>query len=89
MVVLNFSKAKQSISMTAMQMGPKVNVTATGSGLKGAPSRSRCQHHHHGQRQSAEQVLESDGDTDYPTPKQRTLRSLGTSEAARRRAVQT
>lgn len=80
MVVLNFSKAKQSISLTAMQMGPKVNVTATGSGLKGAPvavvaSNTTTTD----SAKSAEQVLESDGDTDYPTPKQRTLRSLGTS----------
>jgi hypothetical protein len=80
MVVLNFSKAKQSISMTAMQMGPKVNVTATGSGLKGVPVAAvATTTTTTGNAKSAEQVLESDGDTDYPTPKQRTLRSLGTS----------
>ncbi len=45
MVVLNFSKAKQSISLTAMQMGPKVSVTATGSGLKGVPVAAVATHH--------------------------------------------
>ncbi|WP_262049244.1 hypothetical protein [Bradyrhizobium sp. Bra78] len=33
MAVLEFSKSGKSISMTVMQMGPKVNVSATGSGL--------------------------------------------------------
>ncbi|KAA0078022.1 hypothetical protein [Tardiphaga sp. P9-11] len=80
MVVLNFSKAKQSMSLTAMQMGPKVNVTATGSGLKGAPVAAVASNTNTtDSAKSVEQVLESDGDTDYPTPKQRTLRSLGTS----------
>lgn len=79
MVVLNFSKAKQSISMTALQMGPKVNVTATGSGLKGAPVAAVVSNTTTGNTKSVEQVLESDGDADYPTPKQRTSRSLGTS----------
>lgn len=80
MVVLNFSKTKQSISMTAMQMGPKVNVTATGSGLKGAPVAAVASNTTTADNaKSVEQVLESDGDTDYPTPKQRTLRSLSTS----------
>jgi hypothetical protein len=80
MVVMNFSKAKQSISLTAMQMGPKVNVTATGSGLKstgvaakaGSPTTT-------GNAKSTEEVLESDGDAAYPTPKQHTLRALGTA----------
>ncbi|OKO73578.1 hypothetical protein [Bradyrhizobium sp. AS23.2] len=33
MVVMEFSKGGKSISMTVMQMGPKVNVSANGSGL--------------------------------------------------------
>jgi len=33
MAVMEFSKGGKSISMTVMQMGPKVNVTADGSGL--------------------------------------------------------
>lgn len=40
MVVLNFSKARKSISFTIMQMGPKTNVTAHGSGLKEAVAKS-------------------------------------------------
>jgi hypothetical protein len=81
MVVLNFSKAGQTISLTAMQMGPQANVTATGSGVKGAPvaATGNTATATTGNAKSAEQVLESDGDSDYPTPKQRTLRSLGTS----------
>ena len=33
MAVMEFSKGGKSISMTVMQMGPKVNVSANGSGL--------------------------------------------------------
>ena len=33
MVVMEFSKAGKKLSFTAMQLGPKVNVTADGSGL--------------------------------------------------------
>ncbi|MBR0744294.1 hypothetical protein JQ582_10175 [Bradyrhizobium japonicum] len=33
MAVMEFSKAGKSISMTVMQMGPKVNVSANGTGL--------------------------------------------------------
>ena len=33
MVVMEFSKGGKAISFTAMQMGPKVNVSADGSGL--------------------------------------------------------
>ncbi|MCK1409064.1 hypothetical protein [Bradyrhizobium sp. 76] len=33
MAVMEFSKSGKSISMTVMQMGPKVNVSANGSGL--------------------------------------------------------
>ncbi|WP_314954328.1 hypothetical protein [Bradyrhizobium cosmicum] len=33
MAVMSFSKSGKSISMTVMQMGPKVNVSANGSGL--------------------------------------------------------
>src|SRR6185369_2753257 len=34
MVVLEFSKGRDRIEITAMQMGPTVNVSASGSGLK-------------------------------------------------------
>jgi hypothetical protein len=36
MVVLNFTKGRDAVSFTIMQMGPKANVSANGSGLKGA-----------------------------------------------------
>jgi hypothetical protein len=80
MVVMNFSKGKQSISLTAMQMGPKVNVTATGSGLEGTPVVANANTTSTtGNAKTIEPVLESDGDPAYPTPKQHTLRSLGTA----------
>jgi hypothetical protein len=40
MAVMEFSKGGKSISMTVMQMGPKVNVSANGSGLIVAESKS-------------------------------------------------
>jgi hypothetical protein len=36
MVVLNFTKAGKPVSFTIMKMGPKTNVTADGTALKGA-----------------------------------------------------
>ena len=36
MVVLNFSKARKSVSFTIMRMGNKTNVSAEGSGLTAA-----------------------------------------------------
>jgi hypothetical protein len=43
MVVLEFSKAGKKLSFTVMQMGPKVNVTAEGSGLVTAAAKSAAQ----------------------------------------------
>ena len=40
MVVLNFSKARKSISFTIMRMGNKTNVAADGSGLKVATAKA-------------------------------------------------
>ncbi len=43
MVVLEFSKAGKKLSFTVMQMGPKVNVTAEGSGLVTAEAKPAAQ----------------------------------------------
>ncbi len=40
MVMLNFSKARQSVSFTVLRMGAKTNVTATGSALKAASAKT-------------------------------------------------
>ena len=40
MVVVQFTKSGKQISFTVMQMGPKVNVTAEGSGLVMADAKS-------------------------------------------------
>lgn len=42
MVVLDFSKGSQSISLTIMQMGPKAKVTAHGSGLVVADAKPKA-----------------------------------------------
>ena len=39
-VMLNFSKARQSVSFTVLRMGAKTSVTATGSALKAASAKS-------------------------------------------------
>jgi hypothetical protein len=40
MVVLNFSKARKTVSLTIMKMGAKTNVSAEGSALEGAAANS-------------------------------------------------
>ena len=42
MVVMKFSKGGKALSFTAMQMGPKVNVSAGGSGLVMAAAKSEA-----------------------------------------------
>jgi hypothetical protein len=77
LVVLEFSKGQQRISFTAIQLGPKVNVRATGSGLKtsavaaAAPSAAS----------GAAPVLEAEDDSGLPVPKQHTMSSVGASKA--------
>ena len=50
MAVMEFSKGGKSISMTVMQMGPKVNVSADGSGLDDGRGQSCVQGQAGGQR---------------------------------------
>jgi hypothetical protein len=42
MVVLNFTKSGKSVAFTIMQMGPKTNVSATGSGLAGGAKKAEA-----------------------------------------------
>lgn len=69
MAVLEFSKAGKDISFTAMQMGAKVNLTASGSGLQMAAAASA---------KPAEADLEADESSGLPVPKQHTLSAGGT-----------
>ncbi|UWU68957.1 hypothetical protein [Bradyrhizobium sp. NC92] len=77
MAVLEFSKGGKSISMTVMQMGPKVNVSASGSGLVMAAARPAAVPEV--QAKSAE-PLKPDPESPLPVPTQRSSKSLATSK---------
>ena len=69
MVTMDFSRAGKALSFTAMQMGPKVNVSADGSGLMMAnakiaarPSATGTQASSETTAKAADQVLEADAD---------------------------
>jgi hypothetical protein len=77
MVVMEFSKGRDRIDMTAMQMGPTVNVSANGSGLKvlaaagnATPAATPVK--------AEVQELEADTEQGLPVPKQRTGVAPGT-----------
>jgi hypothetical protein len=77
MAVMEFSKGGKSISMTVMQMGPRVNVSASGSALvmaaaKPAPIPEV-------QAKSAE-PLKPDTESQLPVPTQRSSTSLATTK---------
>jgi hypothetical protein len=82
MVVMEFSKAGKKLSFTAMQMGPKVNVSADGSGLVMANAKpdpaSRQASTTSGDKVAAD--LEADPDSALPVPKQHSMSSLGTGK---------
>jgi len=75
MAVLEFSKAEKTLTFTAMQMGPKVNVTAEGSGLEVLDSGKGAD------KSSADSApprdLEADESSALPVPKEHTMSSLG------------
>jgi hypothetical protein len=88
MAVMEFAKAGKSISMTLMQMGPKVNVSVNGSGLRMADSKATSMPAT-GKPASSDQAdasakasgpLEADPDSALPVPKQHSSTSLGTSK---------
>ena len=85
MAVMEFAKAGKSISMTVMQMGPKVNVSADGSGLKMAAANPASKAKPAGNDPAGAQAkasvpLEADPESALPVPKQRTSTSLGTAK---------
>lgn len=91
MVMMEFSKAKKTVSLIAMQMGPKVRVSADGSGMLMAGARddtrktakagaSTEQHSGASPAGDAIQNLEADPETALPAPKQRTMTSQETGK---------
>jgi hypothetical protein len=82
MAVMEFSKAGKSISMTVMQMGPKVNVSATGSGLVVAaakPAETKSADAKPVQAKAAE-PLTPDPDSALPVPAQRTSSGISSTK---------
>ncbi len=83
MVVMEFSKSGKELSFTAMQMGPKVNVSADGSGLvmaaaaSGAPT---SQASGAAPARAAVPDLEAEPDSALPVPKQHSTSAMGTGK---------
>ena len=81
MVVMEFSKGNKALSFTAMQMGPKVRVSADGSGLVMANATAAPGSTSTGPAGKAVvETLEADPDSALPVPKQRTMTSIGTAK---------
>jgi hypothetical protein len=83
MVVMEFSKGAKDLSFTAMQMGPKVNVSADGSGLVVAnakPGAAGAEASNASGANTAPSDLEAEPDSALPVPKQHTMSSLGTGK---------
>ncbi len=84
MVTMDFSRAGKAMSFTAMQMGPKVNVSADGSGLMMANAKIAAkpgtQITSETAVKAADQVLEAEPDSALPVPKQHTMSSIGTGK---------
>lgn len=87
MVVMDFSKGGKAFSLTAMQMGPKVKVSADGAGLVMASAKVAAKADGPGASASnepgaktADEVLEAEADSPLPVPSKRTMRSIGTGK---------
>ncbi|MCK1517895.1 hypothetical protein IVB22_36515 [Bradyrhizobium sp. 190] len=92
MVVMDFSKGGKAFSLTAMQMGPKVKVSADGTGLVMANAKMAAKADGAGAQASnepgtnepsaktADEVLEAEPDSPLPVPSKRTMRSIGTGK---------
>jgi hypothetical protein len=95
MVVMEFSKGTKALSFTVMEMGPKVEVSADGSGLVVAnpkPDAAGSQASNGSAAKPVTEVLEAEPDSALPVPKQHSMNSLGTgklpgSETAVRREL--
>ena len=79
MAVMAFSKGGKSISMTVMQMGPKVNVRADGSGLVTEAAKPVANTEVQVQAKSSE-PLKLDPESQLPVPTQRSSKSFATTK---------
>ncbi|MCK1393225.1 hypothetical protein [Bradyrhizobium sp. 1] len=82
MAVMEFSKGGKSISMTVMQMGPKVNVRADGTGLVMAaakPVEAKSAESRPAQAKSTE-PLKPDPDSALPVPMQRSSSGVSSTK---------
>ncbi|MGH6709817.1 MAG: hypothetical protein ACREEK_12685 [Bradyrhizobium sp.] len=87
MAVMEFSKGSKAMSFTAMQMGPKVKVSASGSALVTADAKMAARPGATGTEAVREPTakttdgpLEADPESALPVPKQHTSRMLGTGK---------
>jgi hypothetical protein len=83
MVVMEFSRGGKQLSFTAMQLGPKVNVTGSGSGLVMAdakPGATSKQASSAAAASAPAETLEAEPDSALPVPKQHTMSSLGSGK---------
>ena len=87
MVVMDFSKGGKAFSLTAMQMGPRVKVSADGTGLVVANAKVAAKADGSGAQASTEpgakavdEILEAEPDSPLPVPSKRTMRSIGTGK---------
>ncbi|MFK4511952.1 hypothetical protein LPJ38_03400 [Bradyrhizobium daqingense] len=79
MAVMAFSKSGKSISMTVMQMGPKVNVRADGSGLVTEAAKPAAGEEAEVQAKSSE-PLQPDTESQLPVPTQRSSKSFASTK---------
>ena len=83
MVVMEFAKGGKALSFTVMQLGPKVNVSADGSGLVMAnarPAATKDQGSAGATAEAAAEPLEAEPDSALPVPKQHSMSSIGSSK---------
>ncbi len=82
MAMMEFSRSGKSISMTVMQMGPKVNVRANGSGLMVAAAKPVATPEVQARSSEAKssEPLKPDSESQLPVPTQRSSTSLATTK---------
>jgi hypothetical protein len=89
MVVMEFSRGGKELSFTAMQMGPKVNVSADGSGLvmaNAGPAENSTAAKTPANAKTpvapaaVAQNLEAEPDSALPVPKEHSMSSIGTGK---------
>ncbi|KRR23628.1 hypothetical protein CQ13_05230 [Bradyrhizobium retamae] len=81
MALMEFSKGRKALSLTVIQMGPKVRVSANGSALVMANVASEGAKTPGGSSGKAvAEALDPDPNSALPVPKQRTMTSMGTGK---------